>query len=877
VRTAVSTPPWWASSPAVDLESTKAGLSSAEARRRLAESGPNRVEPAAARSLPRELLLRLRNPLVLLLLAAGALSAAAGAGTDAGLILAMVGLSVGLDVFQEHRASKAVERLRETVALRCTVLRDGVAGEVDVATVVPGDVVLLVPGERVPADGRLLEADHLFVNQGLLTGESFPAAKQAEPPPEPVTELQQARHVLFMGTSVVGGSARLQVVATGRATVLAEIAQTSTRQGPASAFEVSTHRFGLLVLRLTLGLLLFVLLAGAAWQRPMLESLLFAVALAVGLTPELLPMVVSVTLSRGAVRLARQRVIVKRLSAIHDLGAMDVLCTDKTGTLTEARIRLDRCIDAEGVDSARVLRLAQLGSLLGTGLRSPLDDAVLEHAGRDATGWLKRAELPFDFQRRRAAVLLEQAAGSEDLALAPPAAVPGEGPGAEGHSRWLIVKGAPEELIALCDRVERAGAETPLDEPGRQRLRERCQALEEQGCRTLAVAWRRLPASHAGVDPSDEAGLVFAGFASFTDPPKSDVASALAELVASGVALKVITGDSERVTRHLCGQIGIPVRGVLTGADIARLDEPALRARVARANLFCRVDPMQKSRIILALRARGHVVGYLGDGINDAPPLHAADVGLTVDSAVDVAREVADLVMLDRDLHVLHRAVLEGRRTVGNILKYMMMATSSNLGNMLSMAGAALVLPFLPLLPIQVLLNNLIYDLSELAIPLDEVDPEDLRRPRQLDMALLGRFMAVFGLISSLFDALTFAALLWLLNAGEALFRTGWFIESLLTQVLVIFVIRTRRAPWRSHPSRVLVASSLAAVALALALPWTPIGALFQFVPPPPAFLALLAVLVPAYLALAEAGKRLFHRRFEHRLLARHGARRASA
>jgi Mg2+-importing ATPase len=626
-------------------------------------------------------------------------------------------------------------------------------------------------------------------------------------------------------------------MATGAATALGEVAHSIQSEPPPTAFEVGMHRFAMLLVRLTLWMVLFVMLVNLVLHRPLLESFLFAVALAVGLTPELLPMVVTVTLSRGALRMAQRRVIVKRLPAIQNLGAMDVLCTDKTGTLTEARISLERCIDADGRDSQRVLMLAHLNSVFESGLKSPLDEAILARE-IDAGAWTKIDEVPFDFERRRVSVLVDR-----------------------GDVRWLVVKGAPDDVIGACSQheIDGGGSRTPLDAAAKARLQAQCRDLEQQGLRVLGVSWREVPRDHSHADVRDETNLVFAGFAAFIDPPKAGAGEALAALAKSGVTVKIVSGDSELVVQHLCKLLHVPVTGVLTGREIAAMDEAALRARVIKTNLFCRVNPAQKNRIILALKARGRVVGYLGDGINDAPPLRSADVGLTVDTAVDVAREVADMVMLDHDLGVLHDGVIEGRRTFGNVMKYIMMGTSSNFGNMLSMAGAALFLPFLPLLPTQILLNNILYDASEAAIPLDRVDAADLRRPGTLDMQFIRRYMWLFGLISSAFDALTFWVLLGMLHANVTLFRTGWFMESLITQVLVIFVIRTRDRPWRSKPAAILTGSSLAVVAVALVLPYTPLGHLVQLEPPPPVFFAWLAVMVATYLVLVEVAKRYFY------------------
>ncbi len=815
------------------------GLSGAEAQAELARCGANTLDVHRRRSLVLQFLGRFRNPLVLILLAAGAISALTGEVANFLIIMVMVVLSVTLDFVQEHRAGRAAQKLRESVALRASVVRDGKACDVAVAAIVPGDLVLLAAGDRVPADGRVLEADDLFVNQGLLTGESYPVEKTPVPPGAAATELQQATNAVFMGSSIVSGSARVLIVATGRATALGGVAQSIQAEPPPTAFEIGTHRFGAMIMRVTLLLVLFVMLVNVSLHRPLLDSFLFAVALAVGLTPELLPMVVSVTLSRGAIRMAERHVIVKRLASIQNLGAMDVLCTDKTGTLTEAKISLERCVDADGRDTARVLLLAFLNSVYESGLKSPLDAAILARPV-DVAAWRKVDEVPFDFERRCVSVLVDR-----------------------GDARWLVVKGAPDEVLASCGEFEQDDGRrrSALDAPALARLRETCHGLERAGLRVLGVASREVSVEQAHADVRDERNLVFAGFAAFIDPPKAGAGAALAALAASGVAVKIVSGDSELVTQHLCTLLQLPVDGVLTGQEIAHLDEPALRARVDRTTLFCRVNPAQKNRIILALKARGHVVGYLGDGINDAPPLHSADVGLTVDSAADVAREVADMVMLEHDLGVLHEGVLEGRRTFGNVMKYIMMGTSSNFGNMLSMAGASVFLPFLPMLPTQILLNNVLYDASEAAIPLDRVDAGDLLQPRTFDMRFIQRYMWLFGAISSIFDVLTFLLLLKVLDADATLFRTGWFVESLVSQVLVVFVIRTRDRPWASRPAAALAAASLTVVGIALLLPFTPLAALFRFEPPPGVFYAWLAAMVLVYLAMVEGAKQFFYAR----------------
>ncbi len=814
-------------------------MSTAEAKVRLSSFGPNLFRETEEKPLPLQFIARFTNPLVIILLIASVISALSGDITSFIIINLIVLLSVTLDFIQEYRAHESAKKLRQSVSLRATVLRDGKQLELPVTEIVPGDVVLLSAGDLVPGDGRVLEARDFFVNQALLTGEPYPVEKRAGLLPGSAFELEEATNAVFMGTSVISGSARVSVVKTGAHTAIGEISYSLSRPATRTSFELGIHRFGALIMRLTVLMVMFVLLTNVFFHKPWLDSFLFAAALAVGLTPELLPMVVSVTLSRGALRMARMQMIVKRLSAVQDLGSVDVLCTDKTGTLTEAKIRLERHIDASGRLSERVLELAYFNSFFETGLRSPLDQAILDHEHIDIGAWRKIDEVPFDFERRRVSVLIDN-----------------------GVTRWLVVKGAADEILRLCTHYEAEDAAMlhSMDEAAVAATRDRYRALEEEGFRVLGIAWRQVPPDHPHAFVSDEAELILAGFAGFLDPPKTSAGPALAALAHAGVAVKVVTGDSDLVTRHVCKELKIPVGELLTGKDISQMDDHALQARVESTNVFCRVNPTQKARVIRALRARNHVVGYLGDGINDAPSLHAADVGISVDSAVDVAKEAADMILLRHDLQVLYAAVMEGRRTFGNIMKYMMMGTSSNFGNMFSMAGAALFLPFLPMLPTQILLNNILYDISQVSIPLDAVDAEETRRPHILDLDSIRNFMLIIGPISSLFDFLTFYVMLIVLEAGEKLFQTGWFVESLCTQVLVIFIIRTRGSPFRSRAHPVLVITSLTMVAIAVLLPFTPIGAYFGFVPPPIEFYLILAAIVAVYLTIVELVKRRFYR-----------------
>ena len=821
------------------LKTAPTGLSSADAANRLLAVGPNRLDDRPKQRLLVNFLRRFRNPLVLVLLGAAAASALTGDATSFAIITTMVLLSVILDFVQEHRAEQAAESLQQQVALSVRVLRNGQPSDIPATQCVPGDVIVLAAGDLVPADCRLIESRDLFVNEALLTGEPYPAEKQANDVPDPKDQSAGVpANAAFMGSSVVSGTAKAVIVSTGRSTQLGAIALALHQAPPPTAFDVGIRDFGLLIVRLTILLVLFVLLINLLFHRPILESFLFALALAVGLTPELLPMVVSVTLAHGALRMAKKQVIVKRLSAIHDLGSMDILCSDKTGTLTEARIALVSEVDLTGADSRNVLQLAYLNAAFETGLKSPLDEAILATKRIDLDDWKKIDEVPFDFERRRVSILVEKAG-----------------------KRKLVVKGAPEDVLKLASHYQREGdnALPPLDEAARKLARDLLAKLGSNGFRVLGVAWRDVEPSRDHAHVNDETDLIFSGFAAFLDPPKESARPALEALDRLGVSVKVLTGDDEHVTQHVFKTLGIPVTGVLTGPELATLTDEALSARVESVNLFCRVAPAQKSRLIRALRARGHVVGYLGDGINDAPSLHAADVGLSVSGAVDVAKEAAAMILLQPDLGILVEGVREGRRTFANIMKYVMMGTSSNFGNMFSMAAAVLFLPFLPMLPVQILLNNLLYDISEIAIPMDTVDEAMVMRPRHWDMKFIRNFMLVLGSVSSIFDFLTFGLLLFVFHASQALFQTGWFVESLSTQVLVIFVIRTRGTPLKSHPHPLLIASSLSVVCAAILLPFTFVGGWFGLVPPPTALLLALGGTAAVYLGIVEFVKRWFY------------------
>jgi len=817
----------------VSLGADPRGLAQSDAARRLLQYGPNELIAAKRTRLIFDFLRRLANPLVAILLFASAVAGATGDLVSFVIIVSMVMLSTLLDLVQERRAEATAEALKRSIALTARVLRDGQSREIRVAELVPGDIVLLSAGDLVPADGLVLQSNAAQVNQALLTGEAYPVEKRVEG--DAGTTIADAPNALLHGSSMVGGTATMLIVETGAHTRFGAIAQSLSDAQPPTAFERGIHKLGILIVRLTVFLVLFVLLAHIALGRPALQSFLFAMALAVGLTPELLPMIVTVGLARGAKRMAEGQVVVKRLSAIHDLGEMDVLCTDKTGTLTDARIVMVAHPGIDGTDSERVAELAAINARFETGLKSPLDEALLQHlAGHAIEGWTKLDERPFDFERRRVSVLAEMSG-----------------------TRIEITKGAPETILALSTQAEGpAGAVIALDPALRERLVALHNERAAQGLRLLGVAWKPA-AGRQTIDTDDDSGLTFVGYCVFMDPPKASAAAAVAKLEASGVRIKVISGDAGIVIEHLVKALDLPVEGVLTGAELADLSDLALAARVDDVDIFSRVTPDQKMRIVRALQARGHTVGFMGDGINDAPAIHAADVGLSVEGATDVAREAADMILLAPDLGILAEGVAEGRRTYANIMKYIRMGTSSNFGNMLSMALASLWLPFLPLTAVQVLLNNMLYDLSQIGIPLDTADPADVARPRSWDMPGLLRFTAIMGPLSSIFDIATFILLLKVYHVGVAEFRAAWFIESMATQILVIFAIRTAGRFWKIRPHPALVVSSLTCLAAAILIPFLPMAGAFGFAPPTGMVMATIALLVIVYLVLAELLKGL--------------------
>ena len=816
------------------LGASARGLTAAEARRRLLQYGPN--EPARpGRGVGIAQFLRfLANPLVIILLIAGVVSAGLGERVNASLIVLMVVLSVVLNFVQTYRSQRAAERLRETVAPTASVLRDGAWVEIARRELVPGDVIRLSAGDRVPADARLIETRDLHVQQAALTGESMPAEKEAIDLSVAPRQAAEARNMVFLGTSVVSGTAVALVVATGPATAFGDIAARLMTRPPETEFERGIRRFALLIMQTVVFLVLIVLFASVIFHRPVLESLLFAVALAVGLTPEFLPMITTVTLGQGALRMARHKVIVKHLEAIENFGSMDVLCSDKTGTLTTGEMALHQSLDPFGQPAERPFLLAYLNSVHETGIRSPLDAAILQSAHPDVGEYRKLDEIPFDFERRRLSVVVQTG---------------------EAGTPLLITKGAPEPILQRCTAYEVDGDRREMDAGDRARCAATYENLSAQGYRVLAVAQRSMP-RQAAYTVSDERELVLVGFVAFVDPPVKGVGEALQALRRDGVSVKILTGDNELVARHVCAQVGLVDGDIVRGEDLDAMTDSALGVVAERTNVFARVSPGQKTRIIQALRSRDHVVGFLGDGINDAPALHTAEVGISVANAVDVAKDAADIILQERNLDALHRGIIEGRKAFANVMKYLFMGTSSNFGNMFSMAGAVFFLPFLPMLPTQILLNNFLYDLAQVTIPTDNVDESYVRRPQRWNIDIIRNFMLFIGPISSVYDFLTFGALLWVFHASAALFHTGWFVESLATQTLVLFVIRTAGNPWKSRPSPALAITTVLIVLVGMALPFSPLAEPLGFVPLPPGFFLFLGGATATYLVLVELVKR---------------------
>ena len=818
------------------LRSGADGLTGETAARVLASVGPNTLGEAKRSDALALLLRQFSSPIVLILIAASLLSFALHDPADGAIVLGIVVVSAALGFYQEYGAATAVEKLLATVELKATVRRDGVECQIPIDAIVPGDVVVLTAGAGIPADCRLLNEQDLFVDESPLTGESYPVDKNPATLAAD-TPLARRDNVLHLGTHVVSGSGRALVVHTARQTEFGQISARLRVRPAETDFEIGIRKFGYLLLQITMVLVILIFAINVYLHRPVLDSFLFSLALAVGLTPQLLPAIISVNLASGARRMAAKRVIVKRLAAIENFGSMDVLCSDKTGTLTEGVVTVRGTIDVEGRESDAVLLHAFVNASFETAFANPIDVAIRAHHAFPLDAWKKLDEIPYDFTRKRLSVLVRHDA-----------------------AEVLVTKGALRNVLDVCESAQRGDGSVCSMATVRDQIEAQYVDLSGKGLRTLGVATRAMPGS-ATITRDSEAAMVFLGMVILEDPPKAGVAQAIQALARLGVSLKMITGDNALVAAHVGAQVGLTGARILTGSQLRSLSDTALPARARDTEIFAEIEPNQKERLILALRKSGAVVGYMGDGINDAPALHAADVSISVQDAVDVAKDAADIVLLESDLTVLEAGVREGRRTFANTLKYVFMATSANFGNMFSMAGASLFLPFLPLLPKQILLTNLLTDLPELTIGSDRVDADWIDRPRRWDLKFIRRFMFTFGLVSSIFDYLTFGVLLLVLHAGPAEFRTGWFVESVVSATMIVLVVRTRGSPLRSRPSTALMVTTAAIVLAALAIPFTPLGTVFGFVPLPARFMLLMAGIVMGYILSAELAKRFFYRR----------------
>jgi Mg2+-importing ATPase len=842
------------------------GLGAEEAVKRLETYGTNEVVRGQKRSGIIEFLLHFRSPITLILIISAIVSAFLGDPLDAGIIIIIVLVSVTLDFTQEYRANKAAEALKKRVATTATVSRGGTKQELEISELVPGDVVQLSAGDIVPADARIISAKDFFVDQSALTGESFPIEKTIESVLITATaDSNKWNNYLFMGTSVTAGTGVAVIVRTGSATEYGEIAKKSAERKPETEFESGLRKFGYLIMQVTFVLVIAVFFINALYKHTLIDSLLFSVALAVGLTPGLLPVILSINLSRGATAMSKKGVIVKRLAAIQNFGSMDVLCSDKTGTLTENRVEVIRHVDMEDKESDKVFLYSVLNSRFQTGLRSPMDEAILKHDEINTAQYQKVDEIPFDFIRKRLSIV----AGMN-------------------QENILITKGAPEEVMKIISHYELGGEIHDLTPDSRKLVVNEYLALSNQGFRVLGVAYRKVEVKPAYA-VADEINMTFIGFIAFTDPIKETAGESLESLRHAGIKLKILTGDSEIVAGKVCDQLGFQVyqyrRGrkfdtqtgtvmrttevepinIVKSSEIENIDDDVLARIVEKADIFTRVNPAQKNRIMNALKANGHVVGFIGDGINDTPSMKVADVSISVVNAVDIAKESADIILMKNDLKVLTEGVIEGRKTFGNTLKYIQMAISSNFGNMFSAAGASLFLPFLPMLPIQILLNNLLYSFSQLALPVDNVDETYVQKPQRLRTSFIRNYMIAFGPVSSLFDYATFFVLLVVFHAYSkpSLFQTAWFVESIFTQTLVIFVIRTRTVPFfKSKPNKWLTINIIGLLLVAIILPYTILGKVFKLIPLPLSFLFITAGFIVVYLFLVEMMKIWFYRKF---------------
>lgn len=812
------------------------GLTSKEAAARLKNYGENTISEKKKLSQVRAFLNQLKNPIILILLFATIISAVTGDWFDAQIILVIILGSAILSFYQEYSAGQAIEKLKSKVQVTCSVKRDGVFMDTSSRLVVPGDIIQLSGGDLIPADGLLLESDDLFVNQSTLTGESMAVEKREGIIPDD-SEVDERSNSVFMGTSVFSGNAVMLVMETGAETQFGQIAQELTLRPDETDFERGVRHFGYLLSQIMLILTLTVFAINVFLDKPALDSLLFSVALAVGITPQLLPAIISITLSSGARVMAKNGVIVQRLNSIENFGSMDILCTDKTGTLTEGNIQLDGALDINGKESADIYRLAYLNATLQTGMRNSLDEAIQQYKKTDVQRVKKLDEIAFDFNRRRLSVLYE-----------------------EDTQRTLVTKGAFKSVMEVCTSVELNGVRQARDSQIDLELEERYKKWSEQGIRVLGLAIKTESLGET-ISLEEEQELVFIGFLLFSDHPKEDAAPTILELAGKGVDLRIITGDNQLIAVHTAESVGMEVTGVLTGKELRLMNDEALWNKVETINLFVEVDPNQKERIILALKKRSHVIGYMGDGINDVPALHAADVSISVDNAVDVAKEAADIILLEKKLSVLSRGIEEGRKTFNNTLKYILVTTSANFGNMFSVAGISLILPFFPLLPKQILLLNFLTDFPALTLSKDTVDEEMLKKPRKWDIHFIRNFMFTFGLVSSVFDYFITFILFDIFRESQLLYQSGWFIFSILTELFTLMVMRTKKPFFKSKPAATLLISTVIVGAVTLLFPYTPLAPLFGLQPIPFTVIGILIVLIGFYVIALEVTKNFFYRR----------------
>ena len=818
------------------LQASTGGLTSIEARKRLTNYGANRLKPQKRSDVLTLLVAQFNSPIILILLGATGLSLFLHNVVDASIILTIVIISGLLGFWQEHSASNAVEKLLAIVQIKATVLRDGSQQEIHIEEIVPGDIVILNAGDIVPGDCLLLESKDLFADEAMLTGETFPVEKAVSVLPAD-TALAERTNTVLMGTNIVSGNAKAIVILTGKNTEFGKVSERLKLKAPETEFEHGIRRFGYFLGEVTLVLVVMIFAINVYLHRPVLEAFLFSLALAVGLTPQLLPAIISINLAHGAKKMAQKKVIVKRLASIENFGSMNIICSDKTGTLTEGTVQVESALNVNGDVSEKVFLFAYLNAFYETGFTNPIDKAILNYQIPDLSGYLKNDEIPYDFLRKRLSIAVTH-----------------------GNDHFIVTKGALTNILDVCTSVETNDGKTVDIASMNDQIQKHFEEFSNQGFRTLGIAYKIIP-SESLIGKSDEAGMTFIGFLTLFDPPKANINETIDNLKKLGVSLKVITGDNHLVAASLSKKMGLSENKILTGSELRQMSDGALLRSVGRVDVFAEIEPNQKERIIIAMKKAGNVVGYMGDGINDASALHAADVGISVDTAADVAKDAADIVLLDKDLGVLVEGVREGRTTFANTLKYVFMATSANFGNMFSMAGVSLFIPFLPLLPKQILLTNLMTDFPEMAIATDRVDEQMIDYPRRWDIKAIRKFMITFGLVSSVFDYLTFGLLLLVLHANEGQFRTGWFLESVISASIIVLVIRSRKPFFRSRPGKYLLIATLSIAALTIMLPFTPLGNVFGFSPLSFTTYFLLLLIVIVYIIAAEITKIIFYKR----------------